>query len=453
VNGPAIDHRDLTTGHLPRAILRLALPATGMMYMNALFNIVDTIWVGRLGPEALAGVSTAGFVVWAIFSLIGIVSVGVQAIIARRIGEGDLPAAQEVAARGLVYALVGSIAVGVLLYPARAPLFALMQTSEAVTIVGNSYLTIMIHGISTLFLSFVITGIFQAAGDTATPTKLAAGSLALNAILDPVLIFGWWGVPAMGVAGAAWATVGSRLLFVVWGAALLRKGTRRFRMERLLPREFHWRTFGAVVRIGLPPSVAGILFAGVYMVLTRTVSDFGDQAIAALRIGHIVEFVNYCTGLGFATAAGTLIGQSMGAGRPDRAADAMARILALAAGIVGVVTVWFFAAPDWIVRIFSADPQVIAVGSRYLLILGVSQVFMVIEQTVSGGFSGAGDTMPPSLITIPLTLLRIPLAWGLAYSLGLGVEGVWWAISGTTILKGALIWLWWRTGRWRRRAV
>jgi putative MATE family efflux protein len=283
--------------------------------------------------------------------------------------------------------------------------------------------------------------------------KLMAGTLVLNAVLDPILIFGWWGAPEMGVAGAAWATVIARLVFLFWGLWLLKRGTHRIRLTRLLPDSYDWRTYFRVLRIGLPPSVGGVLFAGVYMVLTRAVSGFGDQAIAALRIGHIVEFVNFCTGLGFAAAATTLVGQNLGAGRPDRAERSMRRILLVLSAIVGAVTVSFFVVPQWIVRFFSSDPAVIAHGARYLLILGVSQVFMVVEVAVVGGFAGAGDTLPPTVVTVPLTLARIPLAWLLAYTLSIGVEGVWWSISGTTVLKGILVWLWWRTGRWKRRVV
>ena len=376
-----------------------------------------------------------------------------QAIVARRIGEGDHAAAREVASRGLAYALVGSAVVGVGLYLLRPALFSMMQTSPEVTAMGSAYLTVMIYGIWTLFLSFVITDVFQAAGDTFTPMVLVAGSLALNAVLDPLLIFGGFGLPALGIAGAAWATVASRLLFIVVGLALMLRGNRHFRLGRLLPERFDWRTFGRVLRIGLPPSVNGVLFAFVYMILTRAVSRFGDESIAALRIGHLVEFVNYCTGLGFAAAASTLVGQNLGAGRPERAAEAMRRILWVLCAIVGAASIPFFACPQWIVRAFSADPQVVAAGTRYLLILGLSQVFMVVETTVDGGFSGAGDTVPPTLVTVPLTVARIPLSWLMAFTLSMGVEGVWWSISGTTILKGILVWLWWRTGRWQRRVV
>jgi putative MATE family efflux protein len=450
---PPVAGRDLTTGSLNRHILRLALPAVGMMHLQALYQIIDTFWVGKLGSEALAGISTGGFILWMIFALINVVSVGTQASIARRIGEGDRAAADETARQGVLFALITSVVLGAVLLAVRVPLFGLMNTSPEVARQGLDFLTVMIWGIATLFLSFVLTSIFQAAGDTFTPMKLMGMTLVLNAGLAPALMFGWLGLPAMGIRGTALSTVIARGVFAVVGLALLVRGRSGIRVSLARPVRIDWRLYGRVLRIGTPASLAGILFAAVYMALVRYVKDFGDVSIAALRIGHTAEFTNFSTCLGFAAAAATLVGQNLGAGRPDRAQQAVHRILVLLSAAIGAVTVAFLALPGPIVRIFSADPRVIAAGTDYLIILAYSQVFMGIETALAGGFSGAGDTLPPTLVSVPLTLLRVPLAWALTYRLGMGVDGIWWAISGTTILKAVVLLIWFRAGRWKHARV
>jgi putative MATE family efflux protein len=450
---PVSPGRDLTAGSLNRHILRLALPAVGMMYLQALYQIIDTFWVGRLGSEALAGISTGGFILWMIFALVNIVSVGTQAAIARRIGEGDRASADETARQGVLYAVITSVVLGAILLAVRVPLFDMMGTSPEVTRQGLAFLTTMIYGITTLFLSFVITSIFQAAGDTFTPMKLMLLTLVLNAAIAPVLMFGWLGLPAMGIRGTALSTVIARGVFSVAGLVLLVRGRGGIRLSLARPFRVDWRLYGRVLRIGTPASLAGILFAAVYMVLVRYVKDFGDESIAALRVGHIAEFLNFSTGLGFAVAAATLVGQNLGAQRPDRAEQAVTRILVLLSALIGAVTVVFLALPAPIVRIFSADPRVIAAGAEYLVILAYSQVFMGVETVVAGGFSGAGNTLPPMVVSVPLTLVRIPLAYVLTYRLGLGIHGIWWAISGTTIVKAVILVIWFRAGRWKHARV
>ena len=356
---------DLVTGGVTRAVFRLAFPAVSMLYLQALYNIVDTMWVGRLGPKALAGISTGGFVLWTIFALVNIVSVGIHAAVARRMGEGDRAEAGRVASQGVAFAVIASVVLGAGLLALRGPLFSLMQTSLEVTDLGSRYLTVLLYGIPTLFLSATVTSILQASGDTYTPMKLVFWSLLLNAVLDPLLIFGLAGFPALGIAGASVATVCARLFFVVWGLRILWKGRRGLRVGWPAPISVDWRLFARVARIGLPPALAGFTFSFIYMILVRVVGDYGDHGIAALRIGHIVEFINYCTGLGFSTAAATMVGQNLGAGAPDRAERSVYRILVILSALIGTVTVFFFVVPSGIVSLFSSDPRVIAMGSVY----------------------------------------------------------------------------------------
>ncbi len=463
-------------GRLTPVILRLAGPVVLMMYLQGAYNIIDTIWVGRLlGNLALAGIASGGFVLWALFGLTNLVAIGTSAMVARRTGEGDQAAADVTATRGLAYSLVLSVAVGVLVWLMIPLLFQVMGTSEEVTRRGTGYLQVILAGCPLLFLSFQILRTFQAAGDTVTPLWLMALTLVINTGLDPVFMLGLGGLPAMGLPGAALATVVSRLVFVILGIRLL-AGRKRVGnpetsagsgVKRLLPRvvdgaiglrpdawrHWDWPLMGGMMRIGLPMAVSHTLFPAVYMVITRLPASFGPEYVAALRIGHTAEGVSFFLAFGFSVAAATCIGQNLGAGKPGRAARAGWTAAGITAGALAVFGLCFFLLAETLASIFTSDPKVVGAAARYLEILAVSQAFMGLEMVLGGAFSGAGDTVPPMAIFVPLNVARIPLAYALTGPAGLGVSGVWWAISGSTILKGLTIGAWFLRGRWKERQV
>ena len=472
--------QDLITGDGPLmpVILRLAGPVVLMMYLQGAYNIIDTIWVGQLlGKSALAGIATGGFVLWSIFGLTSLVSVGISATLARRIGEGDLPKAEYIAAKGIQYALLLSIVIGATLWFLVPALFVLMGTNVEVTELGTRYLRVILLGCPLIFLSFTIQRIFQAEGDTVTPMWLMFFTLLINTVLDPVLMLGLLGFPRLGVAGAALATVIARLFMVVSGIWLLR-GRLRFGTKRLenpvlryvphsLPvitrgrlklRFDHntgmdWGLFISTLRIGLPNAVSQELFPLVYMIVTRLPAAYGPQYIAALRIGHTVEGISFFLALGVSIATATCLGQNLGANRPARAARAGWIATGIVVAVLFVFSVLFFLFSRQIGSVFSPDLDAIVASAAYLEILAFSQIFMGIEIVLEGAFSGAGNTVPAMVITVPLNLARIPMAYVLAGFFGLGINGVWWSISGSSIAKGLVMAFWFSRGRWKRKKV
>jgi Na+-driven multidrug efflux pump len=477
---PKQDIQDLIIGQgrLTPVIFRLAGPVVLMMYLQGAYNIIDTIWVGQLlGKLALAGIATGGFVLWSILGLTSLVSVGVTAMLARRIGANEIAQAEQIALKGLWYAFAVSLVVGSVIWVLAPSLFRLMGSDPAVRALGEKYLRVILCGCPFIFLSFTVQRIFQSVGDTVTPMWLMLLSLLLNVVLDPVLMLGLFGFPRLGVAGAALATVIARFLMSLLGISLLlsrkRIGTRRFdhpflrllriglptitggylRLAQGTPFKWDWALFGSILRIGLPNAVSQTLFPVVYMIITRLPAAYGPKYIAALRIGHTVEGVSFFLALGFSMAAATCVGQNLGAKKPERAA----RSGWIAAGIVSLIlsifSVLFFVIPSMIGAVFSPDQGTIQASATYLRILALSQVFMGIEIVLVGAFSGAGDTVPPLAYLAPLNVARIPLAYLLAGTAGFGINGVWWAISGTSILKGLVIaWLFYRGG-WKRKMV
>lgn len=473
-----IQNRITGDGPLIPVIFRLAGPVVLMMYLQNAYNIIDTIWVGQLlGDVALAGIATGGYLLWMLFGLTNLVSVGVAAIIARRMGEGKVREAERSAALGLGFSLVVSLVVAVVMWLALPTFFDMMGTDPQVTKEGMIYIKVLLVGAPLIFISFTIQQVFQAAGDTVSPMWLMAVSLAMNLVLDPVLMIGLGPFPKMGIAGAAVATVISRLMMVMVGLCLLGRGQRlsrgrinfpilaRFGRVWPSPTEgylhlqgketgyWDWPLFGRILRIGLPTSISMAMFPFVYMVLVRIPAEYGPSQIAALRIGHTVEGMSFFLALGFSIATATCVGQNLGAGKPIRARNAALVSTAIMAVTLLVFSVCFRFFSYQISSVFSPDPVTIAAGATYLKILAWSQVFMGVEIVLGGAFSGAGDTMPPMAVAVPLNLLRIPLGYFLSGTLGWGVVGVWWAISGTSILKGLVLAAWFARGKWVEKAL
>jgi putative MATE family efflux protein len=314
-------------------------------------------------------------------------------------------------------------------------IFAFMGTDRPVTEAGRAYLVVILLGMPAYFVFAWITAAFRAAGDAGAALRLLAIAAAVNVVLDPLLIFGFGALPGLGIVGAATATVASWLTAGGFG-------WRRLAAAGLAP---HWLGFlrpprecWLALRIGLPLGLEGALFSLIYILLTRVTTGFGTPAVAALGVGHKIEVFNYFVCAGMGAAATTLVGQNLGAGSPARARRAAWRTLFLTVLPVGLVTVVLVVFPEAAVSVFSSDRAVIAAGTTYVLVVGMTQVFMAFEVVLLGAFAGAQWTVVPAVLEITLTALRVPLAMFLV-ARGWGVEGVWFAITVTCAVKGCLL--------------
>lgn len=406
--------------------------------LQSAFSIVNLIWLGTLGAAPLAAANAAAFVVWAVDALAAIVSVGTNAVVARHVGAGETAAAREATSRavGLALAVSAITTIGGLLLV--WPIFDFMNTDPEVTELGRDYLEITFLSCYVVFIGAAVEAGFRARGDTRTPMKLLIVSLAANAILDPFLILGIGPFPRLGVRGAALATAICRTVAAAVGLWLLYRRGHADARASLAPHGLQWR----IARIGVPIAVSQVSFCLVYMALTRVIAEFGTPAVAAVGIGHKSESIGYFVSLGFAYAASTMVGQNLGAGRPDRARRAAWIACGIASAVSTGVGVLMFVAPAAIVHVFSSDPAVVDAASRYLVIVAISEIFLASEIVFEGAFGGAGDTVPPLIVAGPLSVARVPVAYLLAVTLGWGTDGVWWAISLSTVLKGALMAVW-----------
>ena len=446
VTGEYVAHAVLVHSPLSRTIVRVALPAVASALLMTLFTSVDAFWVGtRLGPTGLAAVSTSVFWIWMLIALAEMVAVGLTAVAARRHGQRRPGEAARAVGDALLFALtLGTIVaiVGLLLLDW---LFAVMHTPADVTALGKRYLTAYLAGCPLIFGYFAIDAAFRAAGDTRTPFLLLAVSVIAALVLDPILILGLGPAPALGIAGAAVATILTRGSAFVLGLILL---TRRSMIRLAGP---SGGALPAIARVGLPTAATGVIFSLIYVLMTRTTTQFGTPALAALGIGHRVESWAYMVGVGFGAAAAAIVGQNLGAGLVKRAEQAgwittaFASLVGIVAGVVEIIFAEEFAS------LFTDDPAVIAVSASYLRICALSQAFVGAELVLEGALGGSGHTFPPMLTSTALTALRIPLAaWAAARW---GIEGIWWVICLTATARGIAMMVLWRLGRWKRKSL
>jgi len=413
-----------------------------MMACHFSFNLIDSIWVGRLiGPAALAAVSTAGFYIWVALSLGEMVEIGLIAVAARRHGEGDPERAARVAAAAVVCALCAGLVVSVVGWSVASTMFRVMRVPVEVAGLGHAYLSTWLLGAPLVFGFFAIEATFRAAGDTRTPFLMLAASVGVSILLDPLLIMGLGPFPRLGVEGAALASVMVRSGgFLVGLVIALRRGLLRVSAP-------DWRALPTVIRIGMPLSLAGVLLSVIYMWLTRFTSRFGTAALAALGVGHKMEGLGFIAISGFALAAGALVGQNLGARQEARAREAVRLTVGYCLVVTVTTAIAFLLIPGRLVSLFTRDAQVIADGALYLRVIAFAQIGQSFELILEGALAGAGYTFWPQVVSTSVTAMRIPLAawWSRAF----GLLGIWLALSVTAISRGIAMILFWKGGRWR----
>ena len=423
-------------------MLSLAAPAVAMMACHFSFNLIDSIWVGRLiGPAALAAVSTAGFYVWVALSLGEMVEIGLIAVAARRHGEGDPERAARAATAAVAYALVAGLVVSLVGWALAGTMFRVMTVPPEVATLGRAYLSTWLLGAPLVFGFFAIEATFRAAGDTRTPFVMLAGSVCVSIVLDPLLITGVGPFPRLGVEGAALASVMVRGGGFLLGLGIaLRHGLLRIPAP-------DWRSLPTIIRVGAPLSLSGVLLSVIYMWLTRFTSRFGTPALAALGVGHKMEGLGFIAISGFSLAASALVGQNLGARQEARAREAVRLTVGYCLAVTVTTAIAFLLIPGALVALFTRDPQVITDGVLYLRVIAFAQVGQSFELILEGALAGAGYTFWPQVASTTLTALRIPLAaW---WSRPIGLLGIWLALSVTAISRGVAMILFWKGGRWR----
>lgn len=433
---------DLTEKSIFSSLIKLALPIMATSFVQMTYSLIDMLWLGRAGSNHVAAVGTAGFFVWLGFAFILISKIGAEVGVAQSIGQKNEIAARDFARNSIQLSIFFALLYGFFLFFFKAKLIAFFQISDTnVVMMSESYLAIVASGMIFMFLNPVFSGIFNGLGDSKTPFYLNSIGLVINIILDPILIFGFYSIPAMGVLGAAIATVFSQFivtisfLLIMWGK---RAPFSEFHIFILPMKDYLKKIFS----FGLPVALQSGMFSIFAIIIARIIAQWGAIPIAVQKVGSQIEAISWMTASGFSTALSSFMGQNFGAKKWDRIWKGyIAGISAVSIiGVLASLLLIFFAEP--LFSIFIPEPEAIKVGAVYLKILGFSQLFMCLEITTAGAFNGLGKTVPPSIVSIIFTGLRVPAAVILSSSSLLGLSGVWWSISASSILKGIILVIW-----------
>jgi len=446
-------HQDFTTGSLNRAILLLAIPMVLEMVLESLFAVVDVFFVGRLGADAVATVGLTESLLSLVFAIGLGLSLSTTAMVARRIGEKDPAGAAVAGVQAIAIGLAVSALIGVpcMFYAPR--LLELMGASPQVIATGSGYARIALGGSGAIMMLFLNNAIFRGAGDAAIAMRLLWVSNIINFVLDPCLIFGLGPFPKLGVTGAALATFTGRSIGVAYQFYRLLRGTERIRILRSQIR-LH---LGVLLRL-LRVSLTGILQFAIahtsWIGLVRIVSVFGSDALAGYTIAIRILIFIILPSWGLSNAAATLVGQNLGAKRPQRAESSVWRTgfyNMLFLGAIGIFFV-FFAEPT--VRFFTNDPAVVPLAANCLRILSYGNIGYAYGMVMLQAFNGAGDTVTPTIVNFfGFWLVEIPLAYFLALPFRLRSNGVFYSIVATEAAIAAAGVILFKRGYWKRQEI
>ena len=430
-----------------RRVLTLAWPAVLEQLLNMSVGLADTYIVGHLGaaPLAAVGLSVQSLnLFWALFSAIG---VGSTALVARRIGAREPEAVSDVARQSILLALVIGVFVAAILW-LGAPLFLdWLGAAPDVIQLGTAYLRAVASTVYMLSILFIGSAIMRGAGDTRTPMLVMLVINVVNIVVAYTLAYGVGPLPRLGVLGSGIGAASARGLGGLLMLALLVRGRGPVKIGYKIPRP-DLKTIGQILRVGLPAAAEQLLMRFGQLLLATFITGLGTVAYAAHQVAINALSVAYMPGFGFALAATTLVGQELGAKRPERASqsvyEALRMVVIVMAIMGGLVSIF----PAQVMGVFTSDPAVIATGVPALRIAGFAMPFLGIGFTLAGSLRGAGDTTSVLVIYgACIWVVRVANAYWLGPRLGL--IGIWIAVGVDFIARAVLLTLRFRSGKWK----
>ena len=438
---------------MDRAIVLLAIPMVLEMCMESLFGVVDVFWVARLGADAIATVGLTESMLIVLFALALGIGMSATAMVARRIGEKQTAAASVAAVQAILIGVVVSTIAAVLGFTFAPDLLAAMGASADVIRTGSGYTRMMLAGSMTIFQLFLINAVFRGAGDAATAMRALWIANAVNIVLNPCLIFGLGPFPHMGVLGSAVGTTIGRGIGVAYQLWVLMSGRSRIRVS-FADFRVDLGVMQRIFRLSLGATFQYLVQMTSWIGLIRVVSLFGSSAVAANTLATRIVVFAILPSWGMANAAATLVGQNLGAGKPERAEHAVWRTGLYNMIFLGTVGVLFITFAEPIIGIFTSDPQVFPLAVTGLRFFSYGYISYAYGMVVSQAFNGAGDTFTPTVLNlICFWLCQIPLAWFLAIALEMGPKGAFLSVVVADTMLAVLGILWFRRGTWKRQTV
>lgn len=444
---------DFTTGSVRQAVFLLAIPMVLEMMMESVFAVADIFFVSSLGPDAVTTVGLTEATVTLLYALAFGLSMATTAMVARRIGEKDPQGAATAAVQALWLGFAISVTLGTLGVVFAPDILRLMGADAAVIETGSGYTAVILGGSLTITFLFLINGIFRGAGDAALSMRVLWLANGINLVLDPCLIFGIGPFPELGVTGAAVATTigrGTGVLLQLWclfgGAGRIRLGLASLKAVPAVMLRLARVSMGGIMQL--------VISTSSWIGLVRIVSTFGSDAVAGYTIAIRVVMFTILPAWGLSNAAATLVGQSLGAGRPERAEAAVWQAARYNVAFLFAVGIGFYFGAPSILAIFTDDAVVAGYGIACLRTLAFGYPIYGLAMVMVQSFNGAGDTDTPTVINFfCFWMLQIPLAYTLAHVLKMGPEGVFWAIVVAETVMTVVAVIVFRRGKWKTKMV
>ena len=445
--------RDYTSGSLWRAIIVLSVPMVLEMMMQSVFEVVDIFFVGKLGSDAVAAVGLTASLIIIVFAIGLGISLAASAMVSRRIGEKDPEGAARTAWQAIVLTVGFGIPAGLAGIYFAPDLLMLMGATDSVVEIGTGYAAVMLGSNLTIIMLFLFNAIFRGAGDAGLAMKALWIANILNIILDPIFIFGFGPVPAMGVTGAAIATALGRSLGVGFQVWMLFRGSSKIKLSRQ-----HCKLDGMVLkrvlRISGPGMLQYLVGTASWLAVMRIIAQFGSDALAGYTVSIRVIIFALLPSWGIANAAATLVGQNLGAGHPQRAETSVWYCTAVDAVFLGVIGLVFWIWAPEVVRLFVDSPDAIRVGIESMRILTVIYPIWAVGMVTVQSFNGAGDTSTPTWIHFfCFWMIQIPLAWTLSNPMGYETNGVFYAIALAQVIAAGISAYLFNQGKWKHIQV
>lgn len=445
--------QDYTEGSLGRAILLLAIPMVLEMIMESVFAVVDIFFVSKLGADAVAIVGITESFMTIIYAVgIGL-GMGATALVSRRIGEKNPEAASFAAVQAIIVGISVSVIFAIPGLFWSAELLTLMGVESAAIEQGVHYTTIIVSSNLVIMLLFIINAIFRSAGDAAVSMRVLWMANILNIILDPILIFGLGPIPAMGIEGAAIATSigrGSAVVYQIW---LLVKGNGRIKIHKSLIK-FDWNKMWHLIKISLGGIGQNIIATSSWIGLMRIMAVFGSEVVAGYTIAIRIIIFTLLPSWGLSNAAATLVGQNLGAKKPERAEKAVWTTGLVNMAFLGVMAIFFISIPEFFIRLIISELEVINVGIVALKIISYGYLSYALGMVMIQAFNGAGDTKTPTIVNlVSFWLVEIPLAYLLAITLGFNANGIFWTIVISESVLTIIALILFRRGQWKLKVV
>ncbi len=452
-NKPSLTARNWTEGPIAGNLLLLSWPMVVMEGLYVLSQLVDMIWIGRLGPSAIAGVGIANIVIMMVMAMDFGIIIGVRAMVARYVGANDIAGANHIAAQAIILSVAWGGLMTLIMTVTGQHIMGLFGLEPDVVAEGNAYLRISFYGWIAMDLLVINLYIMQSAGDTIRPMFLEAAIRVVHIALAPFLVLGLWIFPPLGVSGAALSNVVSQALGGCIGLYILLSGRTRLHVH-LSDFRLDLGIIYRIFRIGIPALIMNVQRSIGQFLLTLLIAPFGTMAVAAHSLAARVEMFVFLPGMGLGNGAGVLVGQNLGAGQPQRAERSAWTAVGILQALMVVVCAALLIWAEPIIRVFTSDPELIEIGALFIRIATPGFFFIGFTSVLQNCIATAGDTVPNMVISlVMLWIIEMPMAYFLPKYTDIGVLGIRWALVAGILSGSAMYFVYFRLGRWKRKKI